>query len=520
MSRMDARAEGKLPGSAKQDHGRDRELDRLLGIEDPASRSDYVERFHAEVASFSWTKSRESEMLAAARRHDVILLGEYHPLPGACRTAERLIEELASSDRPCTLGVEMVHARDQHALDAYLAGRIGRRELARRIRYEEEWGYPFAPVIRLLARARERGLTVVGLDIPPRGTADDLGLRDRVAAERIAARHDSATGPRSRWVVLYGEAHLAEPHLPRAISRRLPPEARVMRVFHDLPVAEDAGSRFLSSGQGVFACRRVPPAARARALAAVYRRWAASVPQPTEIDVPLVVHELIDGHAHCLDIDPRRRLIGPALWLADAYPSVYAPGERSRAMRHLREAGVTGAAARAVLERAERDGTAFEGRANVTVVSRPDVAAISSSGAAWLDGVLAPAAGAAPCPAHVAAAAALARLLTCRVDPRAPGPEEPSGDGSLRALEAALAERDVASFRGGLDALRHAGRREAYRFGARIGTRLFEAHQRGVLDTARLGSRVYPEGRTPLDAEARLVRIVEELACARRPSKQ
>ena len=73
-----------------------------------------------------------------------------------------------------------------------------------------------AAAARLLRAARDLGIPAHGLDIPPRGGARDLALRDRVAAERIATQ---LLGPaRSRrGVVVFGEAHLATPHLVSAV---------------------------------------------------------------------------------------------------------------------------------------------------------------------------------------------------------------------------------------------------------------------------------------------------------------
>ncbi|MDH3284411.1 MAG: ChaN family lipoprotein [Acidobacteriota bacterium] len=518
MSEEGRRSASSPPSSGSRESSDQPELQRALGIEDPAAGSAYVTCFRKEIDSLAFSTATESDAIAAAAGHDVVLLGEYHPLPGACQTAGLLLERLSGTGRRTVLGVEMVHARDQHALDAYLAGRIGRRELAKRIRYEEEWGYPLSWVIRLLAHARDRGIPVVGLDIPPRGSSDDLSLRDGVAAERIAALGAAETGGAPRWVVLFGEAHLAERHLPREIASRV--RGRVMRVFHDLAAVRPSGARWLRAGDSAFACQRARPPARARALEAVYRRWAASAPRPTELDVPLLVHELTDGHAQCLGVDPRDRRIGPARWLADAYPSVYAPGERARVLRHLREAGISGSRAREELERAERFGAAFVRRANLTVVARPEMRAISMACADWLDETLAPEddsvsrTGATRDAIRVAAATTLAQLLTCRVDPRASSDSRlPHGD-AWRSLAAAIADRDLEEFVRRLDAASGSEHESARRFGSWLGGCLHVVSQGRGLDTVRLGGRLFPERSPGVGSRERLALMAEALVDA------
>lgn len=316
---------------------------QLLGIEDPTSSSPYLKRFRKEMRDKRWRACTESDFGRAAERADVILIGEFHPLPTACRLAAGLLPRLAKrKSRPICVGLEMVHARDQHALDAWSRKKIGERELRARIRYREEWAYPFAGPRALLRRARKVGASIHGLDLPPRGSVESLVLRDRVVAERML--HQLAAQPKPRLLVVFGEAHLAQPHLPRQLERRLKQAPfrglRILRCYADLPELSGRRGQWFRSDGKTFAFRGTPQA-RGRALTAVYGRWADDALSASELDLGLVVHELIDTIAFWLGIDPRRHRIRPATFLADRYPAVYGPDERARAVRHLREVGLS-----------------------------------------------------------------------------------------------------------------------------------------------------------------------------------
>ncbi len=291
---------------------------------DPVARTRYVRAFEREVASLPWRPVPAREVRAALLDAELLLAGEYHPLPSAARTAADALARFVRAGLPCALGLEMIHARDQRALDDYFARRCGADELRRRIRWREEWGYAWAPSGDLLRAARDARVPAYGLDIPPRGGASDLRPRDRVAAARIAER--LRRDPLRRLVVVFGEAHLAARHLPAAIARAARRPVRVVRVFHDLdvpPAARETG--WLRGGDGVFARQDLPPAARRRALLATWRRWERDVPAPGEVDAARLVHLLAEAQAESLGLDLRRTRTGRARWLADDLPEVVTP---------------------------------------------------------------------------------------------------------------------------------------------------------------------------------------------------
>lgn len=303
-----------------------------------------------------WTACDSSEAWGDLLRAPVVLAGEFHALDSACRSAAELIERWSADGWPTLLALELVHARHQQALDAFLAGSIGERELRRRVRYREEWGYPWSGPQRLLRTARRLGVPAIGLDLSPRGSAADLERRDRIAAERLALSARSASST-PKVVVVVGEAHLQRGHLPRELTARWPAAESAARVLHDadLPGLPDEREWARSTDGWWHRCRR-PRGARLPALARVYRRWAEDPMGPEEIDLGLMADGLIEAELGAIGFDPRRRRLGPGRWLPDIYPETFPLEEPRRAGRRLREAGWSARGVRRALEAARSRG--------------------------------------------------------------------------------------------------------------------------------------------------------------------
>ena len=166
-----------------------------------------------------------SAVFAAAERADLILIGDYHTLEVAQRTALALVRGLARK-RPVVLGLEMVRAEHQPVLDAYMAGTVSEGTLRNLIRYDAVWPFPWSAYGPLLELGRS-GVELLALD--GRGS---LERRDRWAVERLVAAR--VRRPSALVVAIVGDLHLAPPHLPGLLARSRP-EDRVIVVHQNLP---------------------------------------------------------------------------------------------------------------------------------------------------------------------------------------------------------------------------------------------------------------------------------------------
>jgi Haem-binding uptake, Tiki superfamily, ChaN len=206
-------------------------VEREIRAQDSQSRRKYLREFSRAFRSYDSLLDSE-QLQNALHAADVILVGDYHALPGAQRYAASLLEQRAlAGDRPVVLGVETIFARDQHILDEWWRREIDESELRQRIRFDIDWGYDWAPFYELLLAARDHGEGLYGLDCMPRENLRKIGARDRHAAAKLAEirqRH-----PNAAIVVLFGESHLAPGHLPRVLQKEMP-EAKILTVLQNV----------------------------------------------------------------------------------------------------------------------------------------------------------------------------------------------------------------------------------------------------------------------------------------------
>ena len=167
-----------------------------------------------------FSRSTLAELHEALRRHRFVLYGDFHTLRQSQRGLIRLLRSFTERQRSSkvVIALEMFKAIDQDFIDGYLAGRLKDERLLDSVNYQTEWGFPWPNFRMILDFARARHMPVVGVNTENAGR-DALAARDRYAAKRLA---DAAERyPDHRIVCLIGEYHLADGHLPKALSAEL-----------------------------------------------------------------------------------------------------------------------------------------------------------------------------------------------------------------------------------------------------------------------------------------------------------
>ena len=224
-------------------------VEREIRAQDSHSRRKYLREFNQAFRSYDSLLDSE-QIQNALHSADVVLIGDYHALPGAQRYAASLLEQRAlAGDRRVVLGVETIFARDQHILEEWWRREIDENELRQRIRFDLDWGYDWTPFHELLVAARDHGEAIYGLDCMPRENLRKIGARDRHAAAKIAEireRHPDAV-----IFVLFGESHLAPGHLPRVLRKEMP-GATILTVLQNIDALywRAAGERARQSRRG------------------------------------------------------------------------------------------------------------------------------------------------------------------------------------------------------------------------------------------------------------------------------
>lgn len=186
-----------------------------------------ITRYRAGNGTSLSTYRAESSFETLVRRcaeGGLTYVGDFHTNPESQRTLCKLLRALRPRLGRLALGTEFVGARYQAEVDRYLAGKIQERTFLERIRYRDLWPYDVWTGMRpVLEYCRDNGVIVLALDAVCEGTAEedplDLQARDSFAASRIAqfVERNSTT----HVVVQFGEYHVAEGRLPRAVEQEL-----------------------------------------------------------------------------------------------------------------------------------------------------------------------------------------------------------------------------------------------------------------------------------------------------------
>lgn len=253
----------------------------------------------------------------------ILLVGDYHALPASQRFAAELLEKCAR-ERSVVLAVEAVLARDQQILDAWWRREIVEDELRRRLRFDRDWGYSWAPFYSLLNSARDCADGIYGLDCLPRNDLRRIRSRDQHAAAKlfeIRERH-----PRSAILALFGESHMAPQHLPRAVRECMPQE-RILTVLQNVDclywqaIAEGATS--VCIGEDTICIFNSSPLEKYESYRLCLDHWNA--PNDEQPDFAPAIYNLIFSLARSLGfrLDSPHNGTQPK-FLADALPEVIA----------------------------------------------------------------------------------------------------------------------------------------------------------------------------------------------------
>jgi Haem-binding uptake, Tiki superfamily, ChaN len=191
-----------------------RRIQTDIGEIHPSPSRKYIQEFTDEFGGFE-SVCAPDDVLHHALNANLIWVGDYHALAKSQIYVVDLLKEVAQKKGHVAVAVEPVFARSQEILDEWMAGRISEQEFLDRIHYYEEWGCDWTGYKAIFETARELGVRVYGIDCHPRSDMRRIGRRDLGVARRIVRlmQHD----PSQTLIVVFGESHLAQNHLPHRV---------------------------------------------------------------------------------------------------------------------------------------------------------------------------------------------------------------------------------------------------------------------------------------------------------------
>lgn len=196
---------------------------------------EYSTKFEQSLTK-SFRITTQSTLIQDLKQNRVILYGDFHTLRQSQRGLMRILRAYCDKMRTnkVVLALEMFRAKDQLLIDAYLKEQITDSELLEKVDYDRYWGFPWQNFKMLLDFAKQRNLIVLGINTDDAGR-DDLKTRDEFAAEIMAKA--AKQFPSHKIFCLIGEYHLADQHLPKALSatfRRNKIKPEIMRIVNNV----------------------------------------------------------------------------------------------------------------------------------------------------------------------------------------------------------------------------------------------------------------------------------------------
>ncbi len=145
---------------------------------------------------------------------DIIYLGDFHTFDQNIRNVLRVLKVIASGEKECAIGLEMVHARHQICLDAYMSEQLTELEFLESIQYHDSWRFPWTHYKLIFELAKEHNIRMIALN-----TDGTLASRDAYAANILV--DNLGLAPVAQIVVVYGELHISGEKIPALVKSKM-----------------------------------------------------------------------------------------------------------------------------------------------------------------------------------------------------------------------------------------------------------------------------------------------------------
>ncbi len=230
--------------------------------------SNYRKKYEADLRK-KWSISSSEELLKALDAASMVLLADFHPLQQSQKSHLRLLKKL-THDRPIALGLECLFIEDQVKVDKFIQGKLGEQEFLKSIQWKKKWGFAWEHYRPLFVWAKENDVQVFALNRSNTSKRTQLRSHDEWVAKRLRDLFTSEPLKDHRWIVIYGDLHLAEAHLPANLKANIPilnRRGQLVKVFQNpekiyfdlLKNEKEADVDVVRWSQSSFGLINVPP---------------------------------------------------------------------------------------------------------------------------------------------------------------------------------------------------------------------------------------------------------------------
>ncbi len=194
----------------------------------------YEKRFEKEFLG-SWKAVENHVLFEALNENKLLFFADFHALNQSQKSHMRLLRRLAHPSQHLLL-MECFLADHQSFIDLYLRGSLSEEEFLHKINWDSTWGFPWSHYQPIVQWAKQHKVPIVGLNRQVTGFSyKSLSMRDRFAAEKISELIE-LWGDKRKFVVIFGDHHLAKDHLPKEIFKRVDGQwrKRTLIVFQNV----------------------------------------------------------------------------------------------------------------------------------------------------------------------------------------------------------------------------------------------------------------------------------------------
>ncbi|MCO4754327.1 MAG: ChaN family lipoprotein [Bacteriovoracaceae bacterium] len=188
--------------------------------------SDELMAYRKDQVSFSkrpFHSSDIEQLKQSVLSSNVVYLGDFHTFDQNIRNVLRVLKVAANENKKCLIALEMVDAKYQYCVDAYMEGHLTELEFLESVHYHDSWRFPWTHYKLIFELAKEHKAQIMAIN-----TVGDLTTRDEFAANILAQTLESS--PDTHILVVYGELHISPTKIPARVLKKRP--GTVQTIVH------------------------------------------------------------------------------------------------------------------------------------------------------------------------------------------------------------------------------------------------------------------------------------------------
>ncbi|MCB0411475.1 MAG: ChaN family lipoprotein, partial [Bdellovibrionales bacterium] len=200
----------------------------LLAGESSEDVKRYEATYKKEFAG-RWQASDELTFLKTLRHKRIVFGGDFHAFSQSQRLHLRVLRKL---HQPLILALECFESHHQKWIDKFMASQISEDEFLKKTGWHRKWGFPWNHYRPLVEWAKKAGAQIVGLNLYEKcRSLESLEKRDLHSAKIIAQLYENH--PDCLIYVVYGDLHLAQPHLPKMVENEVGEPISQLTLFQN-----------------------------------------------------------------------------------------------------------------------------------------------------------------------------------------------------------------------------------------------------------------------------------------------